>query len=126
MIASKRQYFVYCGWIEQSFFCTDNTYESCFLRYSGYSWSGNFNIFFVELSPLEKMLIAFFRISRSICSARSSFFKLATSCSAALRITFSLPGKLLPCLFENYFRDQYSDVTLIFNSFARVIRNGRV
>jgi len=78
------------------------------------------------LSLLEKMLMAFFNMSRSICVSSSSFFKLASSCSAALRITFPFPGKLLPCLLENSFRHLYSKVTLISSSFARAIRSVRV
>jgi len=78
------------------------------------------------LSPLEKMLIAFFRMSRSICVSRNSFFNKASSCSAALRITLPFPGKLLPCLLENSFRQRYNNAELTSSSLARALRSVRV
>jgi hypothetical protein len=87
-------------------------------------------MFFYEpeylLSPLEKMLIAFFKMSLSICVSRSSFFKRANSCSAAVSITFPFPGKLLPCLLANSFLHLYNKVTLISNSLANAVRSVRV
>lgn len=78
------------------------------------------------LSPLEKMLIAFFKISRSICVSHNSFFNKASSCSAALSMNFPFPGKLLPCLLENSFPQRYNNAGLISSSFTRAPRSVRV
>ncbi len=51
-------------------------------------------------SFLKKMFTAFFKMSRSICVSRSSFFSLATSSSASVNITLPFPGKLLVALLK--------------------------
>src|SRR5690606_2012228 len=56
------------------------------------------------LPPLEKMPTAFFRISRSVCTSCSSFFKRWISSCSGVRIVFPLPEKLVSAEAVNSLR----------------------
>ena len=69
-------------------------------------------------SLLEKMLTAFFKISRSILASRSSFLSRAFSLSKSVILGFPLPGKLLCSYLWYSRRHRYNNSGRIPNSSA--------
>ena len=69
-------------------------------------------------SLLEKMLTAFFRISRSNCASRSSFFNRVSSFSYSVWVIFPWPGKQDSGCFSASRRQRYSNSGRMSSSLA--------